>query len=43
MKDGKSVKINTTTAMPKPSVLADTLNTMNEYDMNDMNDPITKR
>lgn len=38
--DGKSVKINTTSKPPSGSVLADTLESMNEYDMNKLNDTI---
>lgn len=39
MKDGSGVKINTTEPMPAPSVLKDTLDCMNEFDMNEMKDP----
>lgn len=38
--DDKSVKINTTSKPPTGSVLSSTLDSMNEYDMNKLNDTI---
>lgn len=38
MSDGKSVKINTTTSVPSGEVLSSTLDGMEQWDMNVIND-----
>lgn len=40
MKDGKTVKINTTESVPSSGIggISDTLDAMNEWDMNEIND-----
>jgi len=40
MKDGKSVKINTTESIGSKGPLSDTLSDMEKWDMNQVKDPV---